>query len=459
MATFKDMSRREWEKTVSGTAITRRDVFVDAIKAGDPISDIDGNDVIIANTKKNIDALDNYLSSEASGRGKDFFILDKKDGGLIQSNKIGKSPLFGGAGTGGGATGKTAQFESLQCIYIAAMLGEGSRNEFSHFTYETLKGYSKDVSVDVSFDDYMSLEGDWHMSSYVIAKAIIAKKYVTSRHTIHRGDALMEAIYKEKDRVRRLEGKPRLNDDKWNPGDIWAVKSGTNPQMIFSKAKTLDQLNLLIKKHFLDRSIVGISLKKVAAGKKVKITDYNVEDKELDKHTFTNITLDTAGKGIFTSKYGFFTFDRTKKAEVRSPNIFSALNMELKGVRAKGGRTGYGQITYSAGVHLKKVLPTNKDIVTKAKLLAGNKPPAKMITDFFNLVKKIHPNTERVEFEAEMKTKNAGAIHALYAAAHVGAALMGANKTQRDKFTSEIVNIMGAKTAESSAYVKAEEKG
>jgi|TARA_B100001093_G_scaffold431638_1_gene427761 hypothetical protein len=459
MATFKDMSRREWEKTVSGSSVSRRDVFVDAIKAGDPVSDIDGNDVIIANTKDNIDALDFYLQSEPGKRGKDFFILSKKDGGVIQSNKIGKSPLFGGAGTGGGATGKTAQAESLQCIYIAAMLGEGSRNEFSHFTYETLKGYSTNVSVDVSFDDYMSLDGDWHMSSYLIAKALIKAKYVTSRHTIHRGDALMESIYKEKDRVRKLEGKPRLDNDKWNPGDIWAVKSGTNPKIIFSKAKTLEELNVLIKKHFIDRSIVGISLKKVAANKRVKISEYNIEVKEQDKHTFTGITLDTAGKGVFSSKYGFFIFDRTKKAEVRSPNVFSALNMELKGVRAKGGRTGYGQLIYSAGVHLKKVLPPNTDLVTKAKILGGAKPPNMMVNDFFNLIKKIHPNTERVEFESQMKSKNAGFIHALYAAAHVGAALMAATKTQRDNFTSEIVSVMAAKTAESSAYVKAEEKG
>ena len=73
MAKFSDMSRREWEKTVSGSTIERRDVFVDAIKAGDPISDVDGNDVIIANTQKNIDALDIYLKSEPGPRGKDFF--------------------------------------------------------------------------------------------------------------------------------------------------------------------------------------------------------------------------------------------------------------------------------------------------------------------------------------------------------------------------------------------------
>ena len=57
-----------------------------------------------------------------------------------------------------------------------------------------------------------------------------------------------------------------------------------------------------------------------------------------------------------------------------------------------------------------------------------------------------------------MKTLNAGFIHALYAAAGVGAALMDANKSQQDNFTSEVVNVMAAKTNESSAYVKAEEK-
>jgi len=458
MAKFTDMSRREWEKTVSGSSVQRRDVFVDAIKAGDPVSDVDGNDVIIANTQKNIDALDIYLKSEPGPRGKDFFSFDLKSGGTIQSNKIGKSPLFGGQGAGGGATGKTAQFESLQCIYIAAMLKEGTNKEFSHFTYETLKKYSRDVFVSESFDHYMSLDGDWHMSSYLVAKALIAEGYATKLHTIHRGDTVMNDIYKAKARVRKLEGKPALQDDKWNPGDIWAVKVGKNPKMLFSKVQSLDELNILIRKHFIDRTIIGISLKKVAKNKKVKISEYNIEDKEEDKHRFAGFTLDTAGKGIFTSKYGFFTFDSVKKAEVRSPNVFSALNFELKGTGARGGRTGYGQLAYSAKTHLKKALPENSEIITKAKLLAGNNPSQKLVTEFFNLVTKIHPDTERVEFESEMKTKNAGFIHAIYAAAHVGAALMDANKSQRDNFTSEVVNVMAAKTNESSAYVKAEEK-
>ena len=34
---------------------------------------------------------------------------------------------------------------------------------------------------------------------------------------------------------------------------------------------------------------------------------------------------------------------------------------------------------------------------------------------------------------------------------------MSASRTQRDAFTSEVVNVMAAKTNDSSAYVKAEQ--
>ena len=135
MATFAKMSRAEWNKPVSGSREGRVDVFIDAIKAGDPVSDIEGKDVYIKNSQENIDRLKNYLADLTSGSTITF---DKKDGGTIASNLIGKSPLFGGQGAGAGATGETAKFESLQCLYIAAVLGEGLKHEFSHYTIETV---------------------------------------------------------------------------------------------------------------------------------------------------------------------------------------------------------------------------------------------------------------------------------------------------------------------------------
>ena len=63
----------------------------------------------------------------------------------------------------------------------------------------------------------------------------------------------------------------------------------------------------------------------------------------------------------------------------------------------------------------------------------------------------------RDRFEAGLSSKKGQAhfIHPLLGAAHLGAAIMNASPKQRNDFTSEIVNVMGAKTNDSSAYTKA----
>tara|TARA_B100001094_G_C18114331_1_gene763041 strand:- start:80 stop:1453 length:1374 start_codon:yes stop_codon:yes gene_type:complete len=455
MATFAKMSRAEWNKPVRGSSNDRVDVFIDAIKAGDPVSDINGKDVYVANTKKNIDAIKNYVTDTNSGLTVAF---DLKNGGTILSNEIGKSPLFGGQGAGAGATGETAKFESLQCLYIAAVLGEGLNHEFSHYTIETLEKYKNKVFVSEPFDKYTSIDGSWHISGFKIAEKLVKSKYVGRGHTLHRGDKIMDSLYKVKNKLRKSEGLPPINHDKWNPGDIWAIKNASTLTAELSKIKTFGELNQFILEKFLSREVIGISLKKVKAKEKVKLSDYNVDKKILDAHKFTRVTLETArGKGIWTSKNGMFFFDGTAKADIRAPNTFGALNMELQGKGARGGRTGYAQIVYSAATHLRKRMPTNKELVSQAKVLAGAKPPAKMVTDFYNLVKKFHPEIDQASFSEGLSSKKGMAhfLHPLLGAAHIGAALMQSSAKQRNDFTSEIVNVMGAKTDESSAYTKA----
>ena len=455
MATFAKMSRAEWNKPVSGSRESRVDVFIDAIKAGDPVSDIEGKDVYVANTQKNIDAIKKYVSDSTSGSTTTF---DLKSGGTIVSNQIGKSPLFGGQGSGAGATGETAKFESLQCLYIAAVLGEGLTHEFSHYTIETLEKYKDAVFVSEPFDRYTSIDGSWHISGFKIAEKLIKAKYVTKKHTLHRGDKKMDSLYALKNKLRRAEGLPAINHDKWNPGDIWAIKNQNSLAGKLTQIKTFGELNEFILKSFMDKEIIGISLKKVKAKETVKLTDYNVEEKDLDTHVFTRVTLETAvGKGIFSSKNGMFFFDRTSKADIRAPNSFGALNMELQGKGARGGRTGYAQIVYSAATHLRKRMPTNKELVSQARLLSGANPPKKMVNDFYNLVNAVNPEVDKMTFESGLSSKKGQAhfIHPLLGAAHLGAALMNATQKQRNDFTSEIVNVMGAKTNDSSAYTKA----
>ena len=455
MATFAKMSRAEWGKPVSGSRESRVDVFIDAIKAGDPVSDIEGKDVYIANTQKNIDAIKKYLADSTSGPTTTF---DLKSGGTIVSNQIGKSPLFGGQGAGAGATGETAKFESLQCLYIAAVLGEGTTHDFSHYTIETLKKYKDKVFVSEPFDKYVAIDGSWHISGFKIAEKLIKAGYVTTKHTLHRGDKKMDSLYALKNKLRKAEGLPAINHDKWNPGDIWAMKDQATLSVKLNKIKTFGELNEFIVDNFMNRSVIGISLKKVKDRETVKLTDYNVEEKALDKHRFTKVTLETAaGKGIFSSKNGMFFFDATSKADIRAPNSFGALNMELQGKGARGGRTGYAQIVYSAAAHLNKTMPTNKELVSQARILAAPNPSKSNKDNFYNLVKEVNPEVDRATFEDGLASKKGQAhfIHPLLGAAHLGAALMNARTSQRNDFTSEIVNVMAAKTNDSSAYTKA----
>ena len=455
MATFAKMSRAEWGKPVSGSRESRVDVFIDAIKAGDPVSDIEGKDVYIANTQKNIDAIKKYVADSTSGPTTTF---DLKSGGTIVSNQIGKSPLFGGQGAGAGATGETAKFESLQCLYIAAVLGEGTTHDFSHYTIETLKKYKDKVFVSEPFDKYVAIDGSWHISGFKIAEKLIKAGYVTTKHTLHRGDKKMDSLYALKNKLRKAEGLPAINHDKWNPGDIWAMKDQATLSVKLNKIKTFGELNEFIANNFMSKDVIGISLKKVKERETVKLTDYNVEEKALDKHRFTKVTLETAaGKGIFSSKNGMFFFDTTSKADIRAPNSFGALNMELQGKGARGGRTGYSQIVYSAAAHLNKTMPTNKELVSQARILAAPNPPKSNKDNFYNLIKEVNPEVDRATFEDGLSSKKGEAhfIHPLLGAAHLGAALMKANTSQRNDFTSEIVNVMAAKTNDSSAYTKA----
>ena len=182
---FNPMSRTEWEKVKARTNDLRTDILKDAIKAGSPVPDINGKDLEIKNTSNNMKSIDDYVDNKEKS-----FNLELKSGKMITSLQIGKSPIFGGQGKGGGMTGQTADAESLQCIFIAAMLAEGTKKPFSHFSVETLSQYKNKVDVDVPFERYAGLDGTWHESGYVTAKALIDKGYVTKNHIIHRGSKL-----------------------------------------------------------------------------------------------------------------------------------------------------------------------------------------------------------------------------------------------------------------------------
>jgi hypothetical protein len=257
MSTFKPMTRGVWDKVKGGTNDMRLDILKDLIKAGQPVSSTDGKDLNIKNIPKNIKAIEDFLESNEKA-----FELELKDGKTIFSNVIGKSAVFGGQGVGQGMTGQTSDAEALQCIFIAAMLGEGVNKPFSHYTKALLKSYKNKIDVDADFERFSMLDGTWHESGYVTAKALIDKGYVTKDHTIHMGSRTMKNIYAKKTDARKNEGFAPMQNDKWNPGDIWAVRARVDVNKVLSD-KSQGDCNKTVLENFMSRDIVGISLKKI----------------------------------------------------------------------------------------------------------------------------------------------------------------------------------------------------
>lgn len=445
---FSKMTRSEWLKYGD----QRLNALKLAIKSGDPVPSTDGKDMMIANTSSNIQTIDNFIKSTDTT-----FNLKLKDGGDVLSNEIGKSPLFGGKGQGAGATGITAKGESLQCLYLAAMLGEPANSDFSHFTPDTLKKYSRVIDVDKSFKEMMSADAEWHYSAYVTGEYLIKKKFVTKNQVFHRGSTTMNAIYKMKRNAFKKDGKPVMNDDKWNPGDIWAVKRGLNVNQVLD-GNSVMALNSSLKKAYNDRTIIGISLKQINSLKKrAKHTEYNLTAAELGKHKYTRSILksDRKGASYWTFKGGYIYFDANRRMDVRAPSSMGALNVEIQGKGARGGRAGYAAILYASQMFLKKKLSTNAELKTRAQRMVRGRDE-RSAKQLWNKVKDIHPDVKWNEFWTEMKEATVDRIHANLAATEIIHAVDKASRSQRDEFVSYLVNMAGSKTEDSSVYIKIE---
>ena len=112
MKTFKEylqeamvkLTPAQWKKPNSATKQPRTDILIDAIKSGQSVTLVNNKEVVLKNTKENILSVQNFVKNG----GNKAFDLITKDGKIISSSDIGKSPMFGGGGGAGGGTENTA---------------------------------------------------------------------------------------------------------------------------------------------------------------------------------------------------------------------------------------------------------------------------------------------------------------------------------------------------------------
>jgi len=446
---FVAMTAAQWEKINSQTGEQRLDILRRIIKNGEAIPTINGIEVIIKNTKENLDAVDELQRSKKAVK----FDTDK---GEYASGKIGKSAVFGGASSGsGGGTKQTADAESLQCVYCEYLVNS-NMPPFEAIQPSDLKGAMRKTEISGStFEDMIALDPSWHWSAYWTAEELIRKGYITRGMTFHRGDAVMKAIYDAKNKALKNSNMPKLSDDKWNPGDIWAVTSKSVVDNL--PTGSIQELNAALVKLFKEKKLVGISLKKVLKQDSIKCVVMN-EEPNADIHKFVSgkMMAQFARKAseFWRSKSGVIEFDGGK-ADIRTSAAFASINFEITLKTARGGRAGWDQINQSLRKRTGKNVPTNQALVKIAKDLNTRGKKSRYARVFYNMVKLVHPTVSQEEFYEGLETKRADEVHSKIGAAYVLSALYTNKRNGKaDLVITDLVNYAGSKLDISSIYAK-----
>ena len=163
----------------------------------------------------------------------------------------------------------TALYESLQAYACAARQHKGSDLE-SIFELKpaTTKAANCDRTLKKCMDQFGG-DAEYQYSIISTTNKFFKEYKITSGYEFHRGGKKVESIYNNW--RKHKQGSGISGDDKWNPADIWAIKTNYTQN---STSKNLGEYNAFILKQYDAKKLIGISLKKVPRGT-VKSKVYN----------------------------------------------------------------------------------------------------------------------------------------------------------------------------------------
>jgi len=339
----------------------------------------------------------------------------------------------------------TALYESLQAYACAARMAKGKDLES---IFELKAANTKAADCDRTLKQCMDqFSGDEAYQYSIIATANqFFKEYkIRSGYKFHRGGSTVEGIYSNW--RKHKSGSGISGDDKWNPADIWAIKTN----YIQKSCNSITAYNEFILEQYDAKKLIGISLKKVPRGT-VKTKVYNdgknevtakfKEVKQMDDVTSSKDVYIVVTAGGASYDIQLRNFDRRPKT--------SSWQGEIKGKSAAGGKIGGGVLieqAASAGVTVKKPNQFNANI----------KPSDTLLKSFARMYKVINPRSKETAKQVEVKAKALAKVDptwwmSKYLGVYFAHEVIKSGK--KDKVASMIYRYASSASENSSVYVK-----
>lgn len=341
----------------------------------------------------------------------------------------------------------TALYESLQAYACAARQQKGKDLES---IFELKSSNTKSADCDRTLKQCMDTFKDDETYQYSVVETTnqFFRDYnIRSGYKFLRGGSKVDSIYSEWRKYK--SGSGISGDDKWNPADIWAMKTSFVQK---KNCKDLQEYNEFLLDQYNKKNLIGISLKKVPRGA-VKTKVFNEESGKV-KAKFKQVKpmADvTSSKDV----YLVVNFDG-KDQEIQLRNfssrpVTSSWQGEVKGKSAAGGKIGGGVLieqAKNAGVRINMPNQFNPNL----------KPTDSVLRTFAQMYKKIAGNTNREsQKEVMVKTKGLAAADptwwmSKYLSVYYAYSMVNTGK--QNNVASKIYQYASSATDNSSVFVK-----
>lgn len=452
---LRPMGNPEWEKPNSGTGEARTDILKRLIQDKKPIELAKGGSFKVSDIDNALQTIDAYVKADYQGG----FTLNGDDGKVYKNTQIGKAKVFGGAtGGAGSGTKDTKRNECHNAAMMQAFIDHGMQS-IEHFNDELLEASYKKVKGDAKWSELADIPEDWMKSSYYITQELLKGGYINKNHVFHRGSKEMIKLYALKDIAYKNNGFKPLKDDKWNPGDVWAIAKDFN----FNELDTssVGAFNKDMLEHFNTKRLVGLSLKGPMTKPNPPVDEYNNEyPPDTDNYKIVKLKLESDRGNFWSSKATTIVYDDGELMfKDNSPG--DNVKAEIKGKKARGGGLSWGVMQEFIRRELRKKLPDHakgiKAIAKKiSKELEGD-PKKHRFTKriFFKMYNNFYKNESYDDFVENMKQQDWTWISAKLGSLYVHYYLDTNAGQKANNVITHFVNYAGSKSLDSSVYVKA----
>jgi len=146
-------------------------------------------------------------------------------------------------------------------------------------------------------------------------------KRMGTMHFEFQGDTYSAPIYAK----AKALGGPK-SADNWNPADIWLFNDSWkgNLKTELDKIEHIQELNLWIRRHYVKKNIVPISLKQASGKSHIELIEpIKYKNRQLDyDFTLNRIIIAGSCKSVFVETNSGFQFKANARAAKDNPNLF-----------------------------------------------------------------------------------------------------------------------------------------